>query len=171
MTPFTPKVPPPTQASQAIHHGQSLAVRLAVARCCSRSWISLNSTSNYLYYPGEERRVLYISTWQSIAAELGDIILDLTIICNLCHHRCHSSNRSCPTLDTNFWVHYCSHWQQHQGFPSLVIKGVSTQLSVQSIKCWVLIVFPPQPLLQDQITPFTKEIRERELQLKEVLFF
>lgn len=127
-----------------------------------QNWISLNSTSNYLYYPGEERRVLYISTWQSIAAELGDIILDLAIICNFCHHRCHASNRSCPALDTNFWVHYCSHWQQQQGFPSLVIK--STQLSVQSIRCWVLIVFPPQPLLQDQITPsFNQRKKEKRV--------
>lgn len=174
MTPFTPQAPPPTQASLAIHQGQSLAVGLAIARCCSRSWISLNGTSNYLYYPGEERRVLYIPMWQSIAAELGDIILDLTMICNLCHHRCHASNRSCPALGTNFWVHYCSHWQQ-QGFPSPVIKGVSAQPPGQSIRCWLLIVFPPQPLLQDQIAPsFKKKIRERrkrEFQLKEVLFF
>lgn len=43
-----------------------------------------------------------------------------------------------------------------------------------AITGWVLIAFPPQPLLQGQTAPSLKEIRERrkrEFQLKEVLFF
>lgn len=164
VTPFPPKVPPPTPASRAIHQGQSLAAGLAIARCCSRSWISLNSTSNYLYYPGEERRALYISTWQSIAAKLGDIILDLTIICNLCFKQKLPNTR--PKLVSSL----LQPLPTAAGFSFPGDKGCVCT----AIRGWALIVFPPQPLLQDHIAPSLKEIRERrkrEFQLKEVLFF
>lgn len=45
--------------------------------------MSLHNTSNYLYYLGEVKRFLYISTRQLTGAGLGDTVFHLTVIHNL----------------------------------------------------------------------------------------